>query len=209
MSATLLPASSHRRVPWKNGGGYTTELVVRPDDDATGSAQGPFTWRLSIATVDRDGGFSAFPGVDRSLMALSPGGLGLVDGGHPVALGRYGVHRFAGENDVAATGVTVPTLDLNLMTRRDACTGVLEHLRLDAPAGTPRELAAPPGGAVVVVLLAGTLHVDDQLLKPHDAVLIERTGQADDGALRLSGAADVAVASVYPLPGEGFTRTVS
>lgn len=208
MSAIWLPASSHRRVPWKNGGGYTTELVVRPDDDATGSAQEPFAWRLSIATVDRDGGFSAFPGVDRFLMALSPEGLGLVDGGHPVALGQYGVHRFAGEHDVAATGVTVPTQDLNLMTRRDACTGVLEHLRVDGPTDTNRELAVPPGGAVVVVLLAGTLHVDGQLLEPHDAVLSEHTGLVDDGVLGLFGAADVAVVWVYPLPGEGFTRTV-
>ncbi|WP_024476114.1 HutD/Ves family protein [Arthrobacter sp. CAL618] len=208
MSASWLPASSHRRVPWKNGGGYTTELVVRPDDDATGAAQEPFTWRLSIATVDRDGGFSSFTGVNRSLMALSPGGLGLVDGGHPVALGQYEVHQFAGENDVAATGVTAPTLDLNLMTRRDAYTGVLEYLRVDEPTDTGRELAVPPGGAVVVVLLAGTLHVDGQLLELHDAVLIEHTGVVVDGALRLSGAADVAVASVYPLPREGFTRTV-
>ncbi|MBG6181441.1 HutD/Ves family protein [Arthrobacter sp. CAN_A1] len=185
MSALLLPASARQRVPWKNGGGYTTELVIRPDGDAPTPGTCPFDWRLSIATVDSDGGFSAFPGVDRSLMALSPQGLGLVDNGTPVELRQHEVHRFAGENEVAAVGVTAPTLDLNLMTRRAACSGDLQYREL-----TSGQVIEAESGAVVVVLLSGELSYGGTRLAPHDAVLI------DNGSAAFRGHAAVAIASI-------------
>ena len=185
MSALLLPASEYRRVPWKNGGGYTTELIVRPAGDAPTSGNCPFDWRLSIATVDSEGGFSAFPGVDRSLMALSPEGLGLVDSGYPVNLRQHEVHRFAGENEVAAVGVTAPTLDLNLMTRRAACSGELQYREL----GSGQVIEAE-SGVVVVVLLSGELSFCGTRLAPQDAVLI------DNGSAEFSGHAAVAIASI-------------
>ncbi|WP_051427409.1 HutD family protein [Arthrobacter sp. H20] len=182
MSVTLLPASGHRQVQWKNGGGVTTELVLRPD----GASAATFDWRLSIATVGRDGAFSVFPGVDRSLMALSPQGLGLVDNGHQVNLHQYGVHRFAGENEVAAVGVTAPTLDLNLMTRRAAFTGELHYVDL-----ADEQVIGTASGTAVVVMLSGSLSFRGQLLRPHDSVLIEN-GQAD-----FVGEAGVAVATLF------------
>ncbi|MHA7293627.1 HutD/Ves family protein [Arthrobacter sp. HLT1-21] len=187
MSAILLPASAHRRVPWRNGGGHTTELAIRPDDGAATRGSGPFDWRLSIATVDSDGGFSTFPGVDRSLMALSPHGLRLVDDGNPVNLRQHEVHRFAGEHQVAAVGVTVPTLDLNLMTRRTAFSGGLQYRELTSGQIIETEL-----GVVVVVLLSGELRFSDTRLEPHDAVLIE------NGVAEFTGHAKVAIASVSP-----------
>ncbi len=38
-------------MPWKNGGGVTTEICVSPPS-------GAFDWRVSIATVNADGPFS-------------------------------------------------------------------------------------------------------------------------------------------------------
>ena len=42
------------RMPWKNGGGQTTELVRNSPD-------GDYSWRLSLADIDLNGPFSSFP----------------------------------------------------------------------------------------------------------------------------------------------------
>ena len=55
----LLPPAEHRRVRWKNGGGWTTELARAPAE-----GEGEFDWRISIAEVDVDGEFSRFPGIE-------------------------------------------------------------------------------------------------------------------------------------------------
>ena len=64
--ATILTASSYRRMPWKNGGGETVEIAVSPE----GAALSEFDWRISMATVATDGPFSIFPGIDRTLSIL-------------------------------------------------------------------------------------------------------------------------------------------
>ena len=51
-------------MPWKNGGGVTSELARSPQADE-------FDWRLSVAEVATDGPFSQFPGIDRLLVLLS------------------------------------------------------------------------------------------------------------------------------------------
>ena len=51
-------------MPWKNGGGETAEIAVSPP----GAALDDFDWRLSMARVETDGPFSAFPGIDRTLV---------------------------------------------------------------------------------------------------------------------------------------------
>jgi environmental stress-induced protein Ves len=47
-------------MPWKNGGGETTEIAVFPD----GAGLSDFDWRVSMARVDGDGPFSSFPGIE-------------------------------------------------------------------------------------------------------------------------------------------------
>ena len=59
--------------PWKNGGGVTREIVCSP----TGAGMDRFDWRVSIATIDRPGPFSAFDGVDRVIMLLDGAGVRL------------------------------------------------------------------------------------------------------------------------------------
>ncbi len=59
--------------PWKNGGGVTREIVCSPP----GAGMERFDWRVSIATIDRPGPFSAFDGVDRVIMLLDGAGVRL------------------------------------------------------------------------------------------------------------------------------------
>ena len=48
-------------MPWKNGGGSTTELLIHPSSASVTSSP-PFLWRISLATLDASGPFSTFAG---------------------------------------------------------------------------------------------------------------------------------------------------
>ena len=57
----------YRTMPWKNGGGSTTELAIFPED----AKLDHFIWRLSTASVNTAGPFSHFSQIDRTLAILS------------------------------------------------------------------------------------------------------------------------------------------
>jgi hypothetical protein len=93
MSAQVLRAADYRRMRWKNGGGWTTELAARAGDG------GDFDWRISIAEIESDGAFSTFPACDRYIALLDGPGMELqFDAEEPVRLDqRLRFVRFAGE----------------------------------------------------------------------------------------------------------------
>ena len=183
MSTEVLRASDRVDVPWRNGAGVTSEILVSPDD-------GDFDWRLSIATVDSNAPFSTFGGVDRCLLALSEQGLDLVDESRLVHLGAFESHSFAGENEVASFGVTRPTLDLNLMMRRGRCFGTVESY----PVAGSWSVAAGPGESVVVVIVGGSFTLGGQPLALFDAVRLDAVETAVPVTLR--GVGQLAVARV-------------
>jgi len=72
----LYRAAEYPRMPWRNGGGTTQEVACNP-----GGSTAAFDWRLSIADVAQDGGFSAFTGYQRIISVLEGQGIQLtVDG---------------------------------------------------------------------------------------------------------------------------------
>jgi hypothetical protein len=99
--------------PWKNGGGITHEIAR-----SEGSAEPE--WRVSLATIDRDGPFSDFAGYDRTIVPLDGAGFELsFDDGEIVELERRCVpFRFAGERKVACRLLGGRSRDLNAMSRR-------------------------------------------------------------------------------------------
>jgi environmental stress-induced protein Ves len=125
-------AKDYRSMPWKNGGGSTTELAIFPE----GAGMDDFIWRLSTATVAQAGPFSHFAQIDRSLAVLSGAGLILKTdtagkAEHSVRLQQTSLpHRFSGEDCIFAELIEGTVVDLNLMTRRDVCQHFMQ--RLDA-----------------------------------------------------------------------------
>lgn len=127
-------------MPWKNGGGTTTELAIFPP----GASLEHFVWRLSCAEVRVAGPFSAFPRIDRSLAVLSGAGLILhadesqqSNSSTPLAQSvrldqRSLPYRFMGELPIFAELLEPDSsvIDLNLMTRREVCQHYMQ--RLDA-----------------------------------------------------------------------------
>jgi len=143
--ARLIVCRELTAVPWKNGGGSTSELAAFPP----GAGFDHFDWRISVATINESGAFSAFPGIDRSLVLVDGAALLLDVGGAAVRLDAAQARlSFTGETPVFAT-VSGLTKDFNVMTRRGRCRHEVARLAM-----TPSPLVWHRRGAVSLLFLA-------------------------------------------------------
>jgi environmental stress-induced protein Ves len=185
VSILLIPANEYRRVRWKNGLGWTREIVRHPADGED------WSWRLSIAEVEKDGPFSQFPGYDRELVLLSGEGMHLnFDDGESVSLlPPHSRHRFAGERALNAELIAGPTHDFNVIWKRSAVDVAVHH----RPLVGPMVFFPESGVQWFAYLLSGHAGFKDQpvpmLLAQGDSALI----QAHDGEARtiLDGGGEV------------------
>jgi environmental stress-induced protein Ves len=113
-----LRAADARRVPWKNGRGFTDELAIWPP--GAGFERAEFDWRISRATVEEDGPFSSFPGFERVLVVTQGAGIVLDHGAHAprAKLERLLPYRFSGDWPTRAELVAGPIADFNVLCRR-------------------------------------------------------------------------------------------
>ncbi|MFK3730227.1 HutD family protein [Streptomyces sp. NPDC088090] len=133
---------------WRNGGGATREIASRP------SGAGEFEWRASVADIERDGPFSAFPGVDRTFTVLSGDGVRLTaPGALDRTVGAEEPLAFPGELEPAAALRGGACRVLNLMVRRGRWTVRVE--RVTGPVVPPR------GHAGVLHVLRGRWRAGD------------------------------------------------
>ena len=125
--------------PWKNGAGLTREIAAGGADAAgEADAAGAFGWRISVAEVERDAPFSAFPGIDRCIVLLEGAGMRLrsrntaadaiatIDHALTEPLAPF---RFDGAIALDATLAGGPSRDFNVMTRRGAFRSEVACLR--------------------------------------------------------------------------------
>jgi environmental stress-induced protein Ves len=150
-SSRVIPANAYRRERWKNGLGWTREIVRWPEADT-------WDWRLSIAEIERDAAFSVFPGVDRELVLLQGQGMRLAfDDGESALLTIPGErHRFSGERSLTGELVDGPTQDFNLMWRREHVSAEL----LVRPLVGSMLFFAAPGETWALYLMAGQARFD-------------------------------------------------
>ena len=114
----VLRSPDYKRMPWKNGGGETIEMLVSPP----GASLDDFDWRISMAHVATPGPFSTFPSIDRTLSVIAGVGISLMFDDQAVALERTSEpFRFAGDARVDGALIDGPIDDLNVMTRRGRC----------------------------------------------------------------------------------------
>lgn len=122
--------------PWANGQGATRELAVARGVD------GEVDWRVSVADLDEDAGFSTFPGIDRLFVALGPLTL-VVDGrARPMLAGDMA--RFPGEA-AAEARLERSTRALNVMTRRGVVQGEVRLRDRSLPAAVDADLVVDVG----------------------------------------------------------------
>lgn len=117
-----IPAIDYRRSRWRNGRGWTREILVLPDEDA-------WHLRLSIAELDAAADFSPFPGVEREQVLLHGNGLELHfdDGARVDLLPPHQRARFSGDRPVTGIPVEGPVQVFNLMWRPERINAVLFH----------------------------------------------------------------------------------
>ena len=124
---TLIPFAALAPVPWKNGGGSTTEIAIGPPD----SGFEDFDWRVSLATIEKDGAFSLFPGVDRTLALVEGHGMLLdIDGEPTLVTDADPVVAFDGSSKVEAKLNRGGSTDFNAMTRSERCYHTFGRRRL-------------------------------------------------------------------------------
>ena len=164
-------------MPWKNGGGTTREIACWPP----GAGIDDFGWRVSVASVEQAGPFSAFPGIDRQIMWLAGGGLhvrsddGAID---RVLQAPWHPFAFAGEATLACTLVGEPSQDFNLMLRRGAWRGAIDVVHHAVQPG-----AAPAG---LCMVLAGTWQHGGALFTPGQGLWWSAAGAAEALAPQLA-----------------------
>ena len=103
--------------PWRNGGGATQELLTWP-------AATDWVLRISVARIDANGPFSAYPGVERWFAVLAGEGVVLRFAARRAMLSAGSEPlRFEGAAAPQCELLDGPTQDLNLMVRSDAGRG--------------------------------------------------------------------------------------
>lgn len=158
-------------MPWKNGGGVTTEIMAWPPEAWLDS----FDWRISMAQVASGGPFSIFAGIDRTLTVLA-GSMRLSADAWSVELSPQSQpYAFPGDVSTSATLIDGPVLDFNVMTRRGRFSHVVERLECSEPT----EIALGEG-ASLVFLASGSARIGHETLSALDTLHL------DDGPSTLS-----------------------
>ncbi|UGB37806.1 HutD/Ves family protein [Frateuria soli] len=186
MSDSILRLHDCPARPWKNGLGRTRELSVAPH----GAGMDDFLWRVSVAEVDSAAPFSAFPGIDRTIVLLEGDGFTMtLDDGRTHALTEPFVpFAFPGEAQVAVTLAGGATRDFNLMVRRGRARGRVAVWRQPADARLQTN-------TVLLYCARGRLEVGDAMLQPGDAWLPDATAPV---RLQLTPGAVVLAVDVQP-----------
>jgi uncharacterized protein len=125
----VLREADYVTVPWKNGGGITREILKVPPDTAA------FDWRLSLATIEQPGPFSAFDGYDRTLVLVRGAGVELDFGsqGRAVLRAPGQLAAFDGAAHTSCTLIDGPSSDLNLIVSKARAESRARLVRVTAP----------------------------------------------------------------------------
>ncbi len=148
MSVRKLSLSDGRKMPWRNGGGMTTELAVEPTNEPA------FSFRVSVADVSASGPFSRFLGYDRHIVVIDGDGMRLDCGEHGAfELTRGAPVTFSGDWDTHGELDSGPVRDFNVMVKRTYARSSFAVRTLDETA----TLECPAGTLLVVHLLDGAV----------------------------------------------------
>lgn len=124
----VLRYKSYRSMPWRNGRGSTLEIAREP---ATGKE---FAWRLSLADIERDTAFSAYPGYSRALVLIAGNSLRLRfrRHGHCMLDAAARGTRFEGDWQTHCMVPDGRCMDLSLIVRKGSAARLASVVRAPA-----------------------------------------------------------------------------
>jgi environmental stress-induced protein Ves len=196
-----LRPSDYRVMPWKDGGGTTTEIAIEPPG---ANLAEPFLWRVSSARVEASGPFSHFPSRARLLTLLEGSGLILdIDGQGRQRLKFSGqVVAFPGDAAVHATLIQGLCVDFGVISDPSRVKVTLEWLNLDTEATAitvaPTTLLFAPWGPVRVDPLGVELEPKECLRLGNATAVTEAPG-AKLGVRASFGTTPLVLVSIWPL----------
>ncbi len=149
----VLLETNYITVPWKNGGGLTREVLKVPPDAPM------FDWRLSLASIEAPGPFSAFDGYQRTLVLVRGAGVQLDFGPHGQASLRAPgqVVVFDGAWATSCTLIDGPSTDLNLMVAKTRAEADARVIRL----ATPEIIRALDWEETLVCCISGSVQIEN------------------------------------------------
>jgi len=199
----LLPAQDYRRERWRNGQGWTREILREPDSD-------DFAWRASIAEIQQDTLFSAYPGYRRAQFLLQGQALrlGFTDGRRITLEAPHAATEFDGSEVLACHLPHGPVQVFNLIWNPQTIDALVMH----RPLVGPMVFLPKPGVRWLIHLLAGhacsrgerTIQMnpgDSLLLEPERSQRAVLEGGGEVLVLRLATPQPTAdTASIDPAP---------
>ena len=136
------------RMPWKNGGGITTEIAK----GGQYSNDGDWGWRISKAVVATDGPFSIFGGIDRTISIIEGSGMDLYyQDGRQIALNLFEVVEFDGGIALEGKLRDGPIKNVNVMVDQNSISANLQIHN----GNTTVEAVVENNALVLIHLLAG------------------------------------------------------
>jgi len=149
----VLREADYVTVPWKNGGGLTREILKVPPDTAA------FDWRLSLATIEEPGPFSAFDGYDRTLVLVRGAGVELDFGSQGRAVLRVPgqLAAFDGAWPTSCTLIDGPSSDLNLIVSKARAESRARLIRV----ATPELLHTAGWEETLICCITGAVQIED------------------------------------------------
>jgi len=145
------------KVPWKNGAGLMREIAVEP----RGAGADTLDWKLSWAETTKNSPFSAFPGVDRSIILLRGAGLRLKMLKDATVVNFVAPREpffFSGDDQIDAELVGGPTENLSILLRRDRFWTAATWIDTGAD--------LPPADALFVLCMTGTVRLAGKDARP-------------------------------------------
>lgn len=118
MDFELLDLNETPKIPWRNGAGLMREIAIEP----RGAAPDAMDWKFSWAETTKDSPFSAFPGIDRSIVLLRGAGLRLRFADEAMNVSFDDPLRpfsFQGEARIQAELIDGPVENLSILLSRD------------------------------------------------------------------------------------------
>lgn len=154
------------------GAEATVDIAVYPPNASVNN----FHWRVGLATVENDGLFPRYRGVDRSLALLEGGALAMAfDGAHKRRVEPGAQLAFDGEATTFGCPLGGPVLDLSVMSRRQYCQHRMHWLEWEGDVVLRRE----PGAVGLLFVVDGEVTVEGQpALQARDALLLNANASA-------------------------------
>jgi environmental stress-induced protein Ves len=161
--------------PWANGGGTTRELLRAEDG----------SWRVSLADIEQDGPFSAFPGRRRLLTVIDGVVLALVVDGVEQVVEPRRPFAFDGDAAVSAAIPEGPVRALNVIADPAAVSPHVTVLELG------RASTLPIADDQAALVLQGRAQVGGVEASPYDLV---------EGPAEVAGRCTLAVITLERTP---------